>query len=107
MGTQRAPIKEVLPWLVCWACRACIRYFRPAKAALVGPPNTKYFFFTVPFFNLFVPIAQQAGQAVLLGRLSPCMCLLVYSNSIMTIIIRLFQIYDVISPKSMVFKDIF
>jgi hypothetical protein len=88
-------MKGTRPWLVRWACRAGVRYFCPALAALVGPPNTKYFFFTVHFFNSFVPIAQQAGQAVVLGRLSLNMCLSVNFNSIITIIIRLFQIYDV------------
>jgi hypothetical protein len=33
-------------------------------------PSTKYFFLTVHYFNSFVPIAQQAGQAAVLGRLS-------------------------------------
>jgi hypothetical protein len=32
-------------------------------------------FLTVHFFNSFVPIAQQAGQAAVLGRLSLSMCL--------------------------------
>jgi hypothetical protein len=36
-------------------------------AALVGP---KYFFLTVHYFNSFVPVAQQAGQSAMLGRLS-------------------------------------
>ncbi len=35
-----------------------------------GQPNTKVFFLTVHYFNLRVPIAQQPGQAVVLGRLS-------------------------------------
>jgi hypothetical protein len=39
-------------------------------------PGTKYFFISVNFFTSFVPIAQQAGLAVVLGRLSLCMCLL-------------------------------
>jgi hypothetical protein len=40
-------------------------------------PSTKYFFLTVlvHFFTSFVPIAQQAGQAAVLGRLSCNMCL--------------------------------
>ncbi len=33
-------------------------------------PSTKYFFLTVHYLNSFVPIAQQAGQAAVLGRLS-------------------------------------
>ncbi len=39
-------------------------------------PSVKYFFFlTIHYFNSFVPIAQQAGQAAVLGRLSLSMCL--------------------------------
>jgi hypothetical protein len=34
-----------------------------------------FFFFTLHYFNSFVPIVQQAGQAVVLGRLSLNMCL--------------------------------
>ncbi len=38
--------------------------------------STKYFFFlTVHYLNSFVPIAQQAGQAAVLGRLSLSVCL--------------------------------
>jgi hypothetical protein len=33
-------------------------------------PRTKYFFQTAHFFTLLVPIVQQPGQAVMLGRLS-------------------------------------
>ncbi len=38
-------------------------------------PSTKYFFLNVHYFNSLVPITQQAGEAVVLGRLSLCMCL--------------------------------
>ncbi len=57
MGTQRVQMKGVLPWLIRWACR------------LVEPVQNT-FFLTVHYFNSFVPIAQQAGQAAVLGRLS-------------------------------------
>ncbi len=40
-----------------------------------GRPSKKYFFFKVYYFNSLVPITQQARQAVVLGRLSLCMCL--------------------------------
>jgi hypothetical protein len=63
MGTQRVQMKEVLPWLVRWAL------LYPALAALVGPVQNM-FFLTVYYFNSFVPIAQQAGQAVVPVRLS-------------------------------------
>ncbi len=69
MGTRRVQIKGVLPWLVPWACRASTRDFCSALAALVGPVQN-IFFHTVHCFNAFVPIAQQAGQAAVLGRLS-------------------------------------
>jgi hypothetical protein len=65
-------MKWVLPWLVRWACRAGIRDFCPALAALVSPIQN---IFTVHYFNSFVPIAQQAGQAAVLGRLSLSLCL--------------------------------
>ncbi len=68
METQRVPIKEgVLPWLVLWACRAGTREFCPPLAALAGS--------TEHYVNSFVPIVQQAGQAVVVGLLSLTMCL--------------------------------
>jgi hypothetical protein len=45
-----------------------------ALAALVSPVQ-KICFLAVHFFNSCVPIAQQAGQAAVLGRLSFNMCL--------------------------------
>ncbi len=62
------------PWLVRWACRAGTRDFSSALAALIGPVQN-IFFLTVHFFNAFEPIAQNAGQAAVLGRLSLSMCL--------------------------------
>jgi hypothetical protein len=50
------------------------REFRYALAALVGPVQN-IFFLSVHCFNYFVPIAEQAGQAAVLGRLSLSMCL--------------------------------
>jgi hypothetical protein len=38
-------------------------------AALEGPVQI-IFFLTIHYFNSFAPIAQQAGQAAVLGRLS-------------------------------------
>jgi hypothetical protein len=84
-------MKGVLPWLVrcaCradtryfssglavrWACRAGTRDFSSALAALIGPVLNIYFL-TVHHFNSFEPIAQNAGQAAVLGRLSLSMCL--------------------------------
>jgi hypothetical protein len=76
MGTQRVQMKGALPWLVRWECRAGTRVFCSTLAALVA--QYKIYFFprrTVHFFNFFVLIAQQAGQAIMLGRLSHSMCL--------------------------------
>jgi hypothetical protein len=58
------------PSLVGWLGLLC-RYksFCPALAALIDPVQI-FFFLTVHYFNALVPIAQQAGQAVVLGRLS-------------------------------------
>jgi hypothetical protein len=69
-------MKGVLTWLVRWDCRAGKRGFCPSLAALVGPVQTTCIcFLTVHYFNSFVPIAQQAGGAVVLGRLSLSMWL--------------------------------
>ncbi len=68
-GDQRGQMKGVLPWLVPWACRGSTKDFCSALAALVGPVEN-IFFLTVHYFNYFFPIAQQAGQAAMLGRLS-------------------------------------
>ncbi len=68
-------MKGVLPWLVHWAFLVgYIRDFCPALAALVSPVQN-IFFVAVYFFNSFAPIAQQAGHAIVLGRLSLSMCL--------------------------------
>jgi hypothetical protein len=50
------------------------RDFCPALAALIGPVK-KIFLATTLYFTSFVPIAQQAGQAVVPRRLSLNMCL--------------------------------
>jgi hypothetical protein len=47
----------------------CKRDFCSTLAVLVGPVQNIYFL-NVHFFSSFVPIAQQAGQADVLGRLS-------------------------------------
>ncbi len=57
-----------------WVRRAGTRNFCPALAALVCPEQN-IFFLTVNCFTSFVPILQQAGQAVMPGRLSLNMCL--------------------------------
>jgi hypothetical protein len=49
------------------------RDFCSALASLVGP--VQFFSLIIQNFNSFVPIAQQAVQAGVLGRLSLSMCL--------------------------------
>ncbi len=61
-------MKGVHSWLARWACRAGTRNFCSALAAW---PSKQYFFLAVHYFNSFVPIAQQVGQAAVLGHLSP------------------------------------
>jgi hypothetical protein len=39
------------------------------------PVQDIFVLLTVHYFNAFVPIAQQAGQAAVLGRLSLVVCL--------------------------------
>ncbi len=67
-GTQRVHMIGVLPWLIRWALHTGRRDFCPVVASLVGPVQN--IFLTVHYFSLFVPIAQQAWQTAVLGRLS-------------------------------------
>ncbi len=80
-GTQRVQMKGGLSWLVSWALRASTRDLRLALAALVGPVQST-FILTMHHFNLLVPIAQHAGQAVVLGHLSLSVCPCSLYNSI-------------------------
>jgi hypothetical protein len=67
-------MKGFLPWLV--RSRADTRDFCSVLAALVGLVQNIFFpHRAVHYFNAFVPIAQQAGQAAVLGRLSLSVCL--------------------------------
>jgi hypothetical protein len=63
MGTQRGQMKAAFSYGSSWACCAGTRVFCSPLAALVGPVEN-YIFLAVHCFNSFVPIAQQAGQAV-------------------------------------------
>ncbi len=56
------------------ACRACTRDVCSALATQVGS-GQNIFFLTVHYFYYFVPYAQQAGQAAVLGHLSLSVCL--------------------------------
>jgi hypothetical protein len=67
-------MKGVPPWLVRWACCADTRDFSSALAALVGPGQNIFsspYTISIPFGT----IAQQAGQAAVLGCLSLSLCL--------------------------------
>jgi hypothetical protein len=58
----------------CWARHASTRDFYLAVAALFSPVQNN-FFLAAHFFTFYVPIAQQPGQTVALGRLSLTMYL--------------------------------
>ena len=63
------------PSLVSSSGLSC-RYKRFLSRIGSSQPSTQYFFrHCTQYFNPFVSIAQQAGQAVVLGRLSLSMCL--------------------------------
>ena len=68
-------LKEVLAWLVRWACRAGTRNVCPALAALVGPVQ-KFFSSPYAISVLICPHrpSKLGGQAVLLSRPSLSMC---------------------------------
>jgi hypothetical protein len=59
--------------LVRWARRAGTIDFVLPLAALVSLEQN-FIFLTAHLFTLLVPVAQYAGQAVELGRLSLCRC---------------------------------
>jgi hypothetical protein len=67
-------MKKVLPWWVRWACRSGTRDFLFCLDSS-SQSSQKYFLLAVHFFNAFVTIAQQAGQAAVLGHLSHSMFL--------------------------------
>jgi hypothetical protein len=62
MGTQGVHVNTILSWLA--------RDFCPALAALDGPVKKKISSPHGNNFSSFVPIAQQAGQAIVPCRLS-------------------------------------
>jgi hypothetical protein len=67
MRTQRVKTKELLSWLVRWTRHAGNFYL--ALAALISSV-TNIIFLTAHFVTLLLPIAQQPGPSVVLGRLS-------------------------------------
>jgi hypothetical protein len=84
MGTQRVLMKGVLRflgWFVGIVEPVQYKRFVSCLGALVGPVKN-IFYLTIHYFNLFVLIAQHAGQAVVLGRLSlrTCICVSGYEQ---------------------------
>ncbi len=74
-GDSMSTYEKVLLWLIRWARPAGVQeIFCPALAALSSSVQN-IFFLAVHFFTSLVPILQQAGQAVVPGRLSLNMCL--------------------------------
>ncbi len=67
--TERGPSLVGSLGLSCWYMRFLVCLGCSSR------PSTKYFFLTIHNLTSFVPIAQQAGQAAVLGRLSLSMCL--------------------------------
>jgi hypothetical protein len=71
MWTQRVQMKGILLCLIPWDLCAGTRDFYPTLAALIA--TVKHIFsLIVHYFKSFVPIAQQAGQAVVPGPLLLC-----------------------------------
>ncbi len=105
MGTQRGQMEGVLSWLVFWAFRAGTRDTCSALGALVGPVQNK-FFLAVHYYNFFVPIAQQAGQTAVMGRLSISVCLRAHPEKNMVSQCKLWKTYC-IYPTFIVVNRIF
>ncbi len=61
-------MRGVLPWLVRWAILQVQEIFVLPFSCSSGPVENIFPQLTVHYYNSFDPIAQQAGQAVVLGR---------------------------------------
>jgi hypothetical protein len=70
MGAQSVQMKIVLPRLVRRACHAGTRDFLVCLGCSIVGPAQNIFFLAVHYFKSFVPIAQQAEHAVMLGHLN-------------------------------------
>jgi hypothetical protein len=97
-------MKGAIPWLVRCACRARYRSFFSALAALVGPVQ-KIFYLSVLYFNPFLPVVQQAGQAAVLGRLSLSMCL--WPSLVRKLCFLIFSKPDILLGSTTQFRPIF
>ncbi len=58
MGTQRVQMKEVLPWLVRWACCSGTRDFSSALAALVGTVQNIF----SSQYSILVPLSKSPSK---------------------------------------------
>ena len=79
---------EVLPWLFRWACRASTIDFCPVLAAPVSPVQI-----------IISPHCPYPGQAVVMGRLSLCLCLQQYEEPPVIALRRLIHHCDCITPQ--------
>jgi hypothetical protein len=61
-------MKGAFSWLFCWLVVPVHEFF--FYLGFSRWPSKKYFVLAVHYLNSFVTIAQQAGQAAVLGRLS-------------------------------------
>ncbi len=78
--------------------------FGPALAALVSPAVRNIIFLTGHFFTFLVPIAQQPGQAGVLGRLSLCLwvCFTIYCSKYQqAVILLVLKIYNYLKQYAM------
>jgi hypothetical protein len=97
MGTQKST-NERDPFLFGYLDLSS-RYnrFCSALAALAGQVY-KIFFPTVHYFHSFVPIAQQARPAAVLGRLSLRMCLWSLGKNLYLFVISPYLLFPKSSP---------
>ncbi len=79
------------------ACHASARDFCSDLAALVGSVKN-IFLLTVQNLNYFVPIAQQAGQAAVLGRLSLSECVPGYFSKVNSTLLEVNVNYILLGP---------
>ncbi len=97
MGSQIVQMKGALPWLVRWACL-------PHGCSVVLPIQN-ICFLTVHYLNSFVLIAQQAGQAAVLGRLSLSKCLWVFRTSDINVYLGLSPVWLITVRRRYHFED--
>ncbi len=70
MGTLGVQLGGVLPWLARWARHAGTTDFLSCLGCSIVSPVQNIIFLIAHLFTLLVTVAQQTGQAVVLGSLS-------------------------------------